>query len=265
MCSVDDRCLEARGLSFSYGSASFIEELDLVLPPGQLTALLGPNGSGKSTLLKLFDGLLEPSCGEVRVGGRPLKNLRAAERAQLVAYLPQEAPCPSMTVRSYVACGRHPYTGMGGKLDPESWQRVDAALERVGLEQLAGRDMAELSGGQRQLARLALVIAQDTPIVLLDEPVTYLDISAAHKLMAIARSLAKHEGKTVVVVIHDIELALRYAQKVALMHKGVLKGVFTAQEAALSGLLERVFSMRVVPIPGEAPGSYAMVPRDDPL
>ena len=257
--------IQLRSLTAGYNGKSVVENVTLEFRPGQVLALLGPNGSGKSTLLKLFDGLLEPSCGEVRVGGRPLKSLRAAERAQLVAYLPQEAPCPSMTVRSYVACGRHPYAGMGGKLDLESWQRVDAALERVGLEQLAGRDMAELSGGQRQLARLALVIAQDTPVVLLDEPVTYLDISAAHKLMAIASSLAKHEGKTVVVVIHDIELALRYAEKVALMHKGVLKGVFTAQEAALSGLLERVFSMRVVPIPGEAPGSYAVVPRDDPL
>lgn len=264
MCSVDDRCLEARGLSFSYGGGPLIEQLDLTLPAGQLTAVLGPNGSGKSTLLKLFDGLLSPSAGEVRVKGKALGQLKATERARLVAYLPQEAPCPAMTVRDYVACGRHPYTGMSGTLDKAGWRQVDTALERVGLDQLAQRDMGSLSGGQRQLARLALVIAQDTPVVLLDEPVTYLDISAAHRLMSIARGLAEQEGKTVVVVIHDIELALRYADKVALMHRGALKGVFTPQEAALSGILERVFSMRVVPISGEGPGSYAVLPREEP-
>lgn len=235
-------------VSFSYKAGTlFMEGLSAAIPAGAVTSIVGPNGCGKSTLVKLASGLLRPAAGRVEVAGRDTGVLASRERARLMAVLAQSSRVPPMTVEALVACGRNPHLGWGGRLGPADREAVEAAMERAGVARFRGHDLHQLSGGERQRAHLARTLAQDTDLIVLDEPTTYLDISACHDLMALVRDLNRREGKTVAMVIHDLDLALRYSDFLVVMQKGRVVDAGPTDEVLASGAVGDAFQMDICP------------------
>ncbi len=250
--AVDTRAPECairyEDVSFSYKpGVPFMEGLAAAIPAGAVTSIVGPNGCGKSTLVKLASGLLRPMAGRVDVAGRDTGALAPRERARLMAVLAQSSRVPPMTVEALVACGRNPHLGWGGRLGPADREAVEAAMERAGVARFRGHDLHQLSGGERQRAHLARTLAQDTDLIVLDEPTTYLDISACHDLMALVRDLNRREGKTVAMVIHDLDLALRYSDFLVVMQKGRVVDAGPTDEVLASGAVGDAFQMDICP------------------
>ncbi len=249
--------LEFRDLSFSYTGAPLIQGLSLVIPAGGVFGIVGPNGCGKSTLLKIADGLLAPASGEVLVEGNSVAELSAGERARRVALLPQVHRTPSMSVESLVMCGRYAHMGAFGRPSAEDRAIVADALRSVHLEHMAARSARALSGGERQRAFIAMALAQRARTLLLDEPTTYLDVRAAHDAMALVKSLAAERGLTVVMVLHDLDLALRTCDRMAVMSAGRIANVGTPTELLECGALERAFDIRIAPVQTPAGTAHA--------
>lgn len=265
--------LSYRDVSFSYadrgGRAAgagaeaprLIQGLSLDIPSGCVTGIVGPNGCGKSTLLKLADGLLRPSAGAVLVEGCDVFGMSARERAQRIAMLPQVHRTPSMTVRDLVMCGRYARMGAFGRASAEDERAVDDALSELGLGGIARKRARSLSGGERQRAFLAMVVAQEAGVLLLDEPTTYLDIHAAFETMDLARDLNRRRGVTVIAVIHDLDLALRSCDRLVVMCDGAVLAQGEADDAAVLAAVERAFDVDVLPVDTSRGRSYAAFPR----
>lgn len=232
------------GLRAGYDGEERLHGVTCAIGKGRLTALIGPNGCGKSTLLKCAAGILKPAGGEVLLDGRPLSAMTPREVARQVAYMPQSRLAPSMPVGQLAAHGRYPHLRWGHSLTGADREIVRRSLSRAGAESLAGRMVDQLSGGERQRAYLAMMLAQETPAMLLDEPTTYLDPSGQFALMDLLRAL-RGEGRAVVVVLHDLALALEYADDILLMQGGALIRCGTPDEIYASGALEAVFDVRV--------------------
>ena len=228
---MSDVMLQAEHLWAGYGRRVVVEDFSCAFRPGEVTVLLGRNGCGKSTLLRALGGLLPALKGRVFLDGQDMAAYRPARRAQLLATLPQGRDVPDITARRLVLHGRFPYL----------------AYPRVGIPELADRLLKRLSGGQRQKVYLAMLLCQDSPVMLLDEPTTYLDIGCQLETWQLCRDLAA-QGRTVVAVSHDIGQSLRYAHRVLLVEQGRLRMDAGPQEAAASGELERVFGVRIRPV-----------------
>jgi iron complex transport system ATP-binding protein len=198
-----------------------VHGVDLVLPPARVTVLVGPNGSGKSTLLKSIARLHPISAGEVRVGGEDARALSGRELARRLAMLTQGRPTPvGLTVREVVSFGRYPHRGRWNRSDPQGQAAIARALALTELAELADRDADTLSGGQAQRVWLAACLAQDTEVLLLDEPTTYLDLRHQVDLLDLVRDLADHHGITVGVVLHDLDQAAALADHLVLLDAG---------------------------------------------
>ena len=214
--------LEAEKLVFSASGRNIIEDLSLQVPAGDVLAIIGPNGAGKSTLLKMLTGQLTPSAGAVRLQGEAVNSLAPSAMAKVLAYVPQgpQAP-PDILVRELVSYGRHPHRAwyMGSRAEDE--EAVERALERTGLLDLAKRPVGLLSGGERQRAWLALALAQQPQVLLLDEPTTFLDVCHQFELLDLLQRLNEEDNLTVVLVLHEINHALRYAKRVAVVKDGI--------------------------------------------
>lgn len=236
--------LQFEHLCACYDREERLHDVSAELRPGRLTAIIGPNGCGKSTLLKCLTGHLKPSGGTISLDGRMLRDLDSKERARLISYMPQSRIIPEISVRQLVSHGRYPHLTWGQRLSPCDREIIARALERTGLTADADRPVSSLSGGERQRAYLAMMLAQQTPVMLLDEPTTYLDLSAQFSLMELLRELCA-EGHTAAVVLHDLALALEYADDVLLMRNGRIVSIGTPQEIYLSGRLEGVFDVNV--------------------
>lgn len=240
-----DAAVELRGVRFAYGEHAVLDGLSLALPAGCLTGIVGPNGCGKSTLLRVIDGVLEPAAGEVLVEGDALDSLSARERAERIALLPQIHRTPSMTVEALVSCGRAAHMGLFGGLTDQDRLIVAESMRVAGVEHLAHKAARTLSGGERQRAFIAMVLAQRARTVLLDEPTTYLDPRAALDVMGLARGLVHEQGMTGAVVIHDLPLALRFCDRIAVMDSGRIVAVGTPAEILDQGALEQVFGVMI--------------------
>ncbi|CAM3214783.1 ferric citrate ABC transporter ATP-binding protein FecE [Pseudomonas floridensis] len=237
--------LQAQQLDIGYGATRIVQDLSFSPPPGKVTALIGPNGCGKSTLLKAFARILTPQSGSLSLDGKAYRELSARDLARKVAFLPQVLPIPEgVSVRQLVAYGRSPHNSLWGRLSGADQHSVDQALQRMELNTLADRPLSDLSGGQRQRAWLAMILAQDAAIVLLDEPTTYLDISHQVELLDLMRALSA-EGKTVITVLHDINQACRYADHLAVMQAGRLVASGAPGEVLDAELVCRVFDVQV--------------------
>lgn len=245
-------------VSFGYGERALFSKLTLELAEGKVTSIIGPNGCGKSSLLKLASGICKPWKGSISVMGRDVSVLSSKERARLLSLLTQEHAAPSMSVRRLVACGRYPHHEILATMDAADYEAVERALGACRLADLAERPVGELSGGQRQRAFIAMVLAQDTPVVLFDEPTSFLDVSACYEVMELMRSLKEEHGKTVVAVIHDIDLALRYSDKVCVMRDGKLLAQGAPQEAEVLAAVEDAFDVRIELLHGELGSLYAL-------
>lgn len=227
--------LECRDLGYRVGGQWLVSEVSLAVEGGEVLAVAGPNGAGKSTLLALLAGDIRPTTGEVLVAGRPLKAYRAPELARLRAVLPQASPLQfAFTVRQVVELGRSPWWRDNTSDDDRV---VEAAMAATGVGHLAGRSYLSLSGGEATRVSLARVLAQDTAVVLLDEPTANLDLRHQELAMTVARGLAS-EGRTVVVVLHDLNLASAHADRLAVMCGGTL----AASGAPASVLTEELLS-----------------------
>jgi len=233
--------LEIRNLSAGYPGHPVLRDVSLTFPAGNLTVVAGPNGCGKSTLLKAIAGIL-PSTGEFFLEGTPLNPMSSRQRAQRVAFLPQSRSIPEITVRRLVLHGRFPYLHYPRQYSRADYAAADNALKALEISHLADRMLSTLSGGQRQKVYIAMSLAQDTPVVLLDEPTVFLDIAHQLQLMELAKDLAA-QGKTVVLVLHDLTLALEHADRLAVMQDGSIVSIGSPEEVYHSGCLRDVFGV----------------------
>ena len=235
--------LRTENLTVCYGTNKILDGVSLALPAGKTTALLGPNGCGKSTLLNCFSRLLTPQSGGVFLGDNAINTLSSRQLARRLAQLPQHhLPPEGITVQELVSYGRNPWLSLWGRLSVEDNARVQDAMHQTRIQHLADRRLTELSGGQRQRAFLAMVLAQNTPVVLLDEPTTYLDINHQVELMRLMGEL-RAQGKTVVAVLHDLNQASRYCDHLVVMANGHIMAQGTPEAVMNPGLLRTVFNV----------------------
>jgi iron complex transport system ATP-binding protein len=252
--------VEGVDLSYTDDGEPVVEVDKLVVPAGEVTALVGPNGSGKSTLLKAMDAELTPDRGTVRFDGRDVNAYSTSELATRLGLLSQENTAPSSTtVRELATHGRYPHRGFFEGLTEEDEEAVDTALERVGVTHLADREVGDLSGGQRQLAWLAMTFAQETDALLLDEPTTFLDLHHQLRVLRAARELNEERGVTVCVVLHDIGQAARFADNLIALRDGTPYEWGPPDEVVTPDLLEDVFGVEAEV--GFGPEGPTIVPR----
>lgn len=235
-------CVER--LTLDYGSRRVLNEITLAIEDGAFTAIVGPNGCGKSTLLKALLRLLVPRQGKVLLDGRDLADFSPRTVSRQVALLPQGAESPEgLTVEELVHYGRAPHQAWWGRAGPEDRSAVAKAMTHTGVTELAERPLHELSGGQRQRAWLAMVLAQETAIVLLDEPTTFLDINHQHELMELLAGL-RRQGRTLVAVLHDLNQAARYADvMVALSPDGRIYDQGPPQQVMTVSMMQAIFGL----------------------
>jgi iron complex transport system ATP-binding protein len=231
-------------LGYSGTDESVIDGESLVVPPGEVTALVGPNGSGKSTLLKGLADQLTPDDGRVLLDGRDVHTLDTKKLAQKLGLLSQENVSPdSLTVENLATHGRYPHRGFFDSLTDEDWEAIDQAIQLAGIEHLRDREIGSLSGGQKQLAWIAMVLAQDTDVLLLDEPTTFLDLHHQLEVMDIVETLKTDSEVTVVLVLHDINQAARYAEHMLTLKEGAIYARGDPSEIVNEALLADVFEI----------------------
>jgi len=236
--------LRADGVRVRFGGHTVLDGVDLAVGAGEWVSLIGRNGSGKTTLLRVLAGLLPPSEGVVRLDGTPLADLPRRAVARRLALLPQATPyVHGLTVRQFVRQGRYAARGPLGMLGDADDPQVRAALRDTGVAQWADTPVERLSGGQRQRVRLALALAQDAPVLLLDEPTTYLDIRHQFDVLDLVRALQRERGLTVVSVLHDLAQAARYSDRVVALREGVVHADGAAAEVVDAALLRDVYGL----------------------
>lgn len=254
--------LQVRNLKVSYGATVIVDGIDLDVPQGGVTTLIGPNGCGKSTLLRATAGLIACDHGTVTLNGVDTAKLKRREIARQLAVLPQTPVAPEgLTVRDLVSRGRHPHQSWLRQASAEDARAVDAVMELTNIAEFAERPLERLSGGQRQRAWIAMVLAQDTPLVFLDEPTTYLDLSHSVEILSLVRRLADQEGRTVLMVLHDLNLAARYSDQLIVMQRGEVRAVGAPTEVVTESLLSRVFDLPAVVASDPVSGGPLVVPR----
>ncbi len=246
-------------LCAGYFGRPAIREVTMEFLPGKVTVLLGPNGSGKSTLLKAALGLLPVMSGEVLYDGVDIRQMKPRQIARKAALLAQSRNIPSIQSLRMVLHGRFPYLTYPRRYGGKDYAIARSAMEATGSRQHENTNVSQLSGGQRQGVYLAMALAQDTQTVFMDEPTTYLDIRRQFQTMEIARSLAG-EGKAVVLVLHDICLALREADRIAVFQEGRLLCLDQPEAVRKSGILEEVFQVGVYPVQTPHGTQYYCVP-----
>ncbi|GAA2529734.1 ABC transporter ATP-binding protein [Winogradskya humida] len=247
--SPETVALSGGGLTLAYDGRTVVRDAAIELRAGEVVALVGPNGSGKSTLLRALARLHTPKSGSVTLGGEQPGDAHALhpkEFARRVTLLTQSRPTPGgVRVREVVAYGRHPYRGRFGSGDPDGPAAVDKAMHLTGVAAMAERPVDELSGGELQRVWLATCLAQDTGVVLLDEPTTYLDLRYQVETLDIVRDLADEHGAAVGVVLHDLDQAAAVADHVVLLQNGVVRATGRPADVLTSELLTEVYGLRI--------------------
>jgi iron complex transport system ATP-binding protein len=253
--------LRINDVSVSYGERNVLEHVTFGVESGQVVALVGPNGAGKSTLIRAVSGVVPIKHGDVHINGSLLFRLSTMERARYLAVVPQARSLPpAFTVYETVLLGRTPHLGWLGRAGPHDHERVQYALEHTQMSSLAERYVGELSGGEQQRVLLARALAQDTPVLLLDEPTTHLDLQHRESLIRLIRHLALSKNLAILMVLHDLNLAGLYADRVALLVAGQLQAIGSAVEVLTEAHLSRVYQMPVRVIPHPEYGTPLVLP-----
>ncbi len=237
--------LQLDSVTFGYGSQPLFAEINLAIAAGEMVALLGPNGTGKTTLLMLATGALHPQRGRILLNGRDLRSLPRRQIARQIAVVPQEFTTPfAFTVRELVGLGRTPYLSFLGTEKATDSQAIEEAMEATGAAALAGRIFNELSGGEKQRVVLAMALAQQPNLLLLDEPTTHLDLKYQLGVLELARRLNRERGLTILATMHDLNLTARYFQRLILFQRGIVADG-PPVEVLQSRLLSRVYEVPV--------------------
>lgn len=236
--------MDIQHVSKQYGEKKVVTDVDLQIPEGKLTALIGPNGAGKSTLLSMMSRLIPKDIGEIYVSGKEVKTWKQNELAKKLSILKQaNAVQLKLTVRELVAFGRFPYSK--GRLTEKDELKIDESLDYLGLKDLADEFIDTLSGGQLQRAYIAMVFAQDTDYILLDEPLNNLDMNYAVQIMKILRDLVDQHQKTVIIVLHDINFAASYADEIIAMKNGAVFASGPTREIIQKEVLDQLYGMNI--------------------
>jgi len=253
--------LNIDSLTVAYGNRIVLEDLTMTIPPGEILAVVGPNGVGKSTLVRALSGVQPSLRGQVILDGRDLTRLSPMQRARLMAVVPQARELPgAYTVYQTVMLGRTPYLGWLGNAGRSDHTAVHQAMEQTHTLDLAERCVGELSGGEQQRVLLARALAQDALVLLLDEPTTHLDLQHQSNLLNLVRKLAQEKNLTVLMVLHDLNLASLYADQVALMVAGRIHAIGQPSEVLTSENLTSVYHVPVIVIPHPEYGKPLILP-----
>jgi iron complex transport system ATP-binding protein len=257
----DRQRLHAADLQLAYGDRVIVDGLDFDVVDGTITAVIGPNGCGKSTLLRALGRLLQPRRGSVLLDGKQIHKMSTKEVAKVLGVLPQSPVAPEgLTVADLVARGRHPHQSWYRQWSSDDEAAVAEALGMTGIEDLADRTLDELSGGQRQRAWLSMALAQGTDLLLLDEPTTYLDLSHQVDVLELVGRLHDESGRTVVMVLHDLNLAARYADRLVAMKGGAIVAEGEPGDVLTEELLAEVFELTARVIADPVAGTPMVVP-----
>ncbi len=254
--------LRAERLTLGYGADDIVRELDVRIPDGAVTMIVGANACGKSTLLRGLARLLRPRGGAALLDGRSVHEMRSVEVSRMLGLLPQTPVAPDgITVADLVGRGRYPHQGWFRQWSADDDAAVTAALDATGTADLATRPLAELSGGQRQRVWIAMALAQETDLLLLDEPTTYLDVNHQVELLDLLTDLNLGRGTTVVIVMHDLNLACRYADHIIAMKHGAIVAEGAPAEVLDADVVSDVFGLHCEVVPDPVCGTPMVVPR----
>ncbi len=235
--------IELIGISAGYGRKQIIRDMGISFKKGTVTSIIGRNGSGKTTLLKIIAGLLKPACGEIKIEGRDIMSYKGKELARKVSFLRQIQNMPAVSVYDLVMYGRYPYLPFTGNPGTKDIEIVEKALEAAGATEFRGSNISELSGGEARKVWIAMVLAQDTEIILMDEPSVFLDINHQLELLSLSAKL-KIAGRTIIMVLHDISSALACSDMVCLLDSGRDVIYDTPEAVYASGLIESTFNVK---------------------
>ncbi|MBS7590011.1 ABC transporter ATP-binding protein [Ancylobacter defluvii] len=253
--------MEVRALTAGHGVRPVLDGVDVRFPRGGFSIIIGPNASGKSTLLRCLAGLVRPIAGEVRIDGEDLAGLDRRALARRLGLLPQQTEIPDgITTAELVGRGRHPHQSLLRRWSRGDEAAVAAAMAATRTTGLAERPVQELSGGQRQRVSIAMALAQETDILLLDEPTTYLDIAHQIEVLDLCVELNRR-GKTLIAALHDLNLACRYATHLVAMRQGGIEDMGAPAAIVTESLVERVFGIGCLVLPDPTTGRPMVIPR----
>lgn len=254
--------LKANHIMAGYDKKTILEGIDITIPDHQISVIIGANACGKSTLLKTLSRLIQPTAGEILLDGKKITTMPPKELAKVLGLLPQSPVVPEgITVADLVGRGRFPYQSFFKGLGKKDYEAVEEALALMGITDLANRSVDELSGGQRQRVWIAMALAQQTDILLLDEPTTFLDITYQVEILDLLTDLNKKRGTTIVMVLHDINLSARYADYIFAVHKGKLIAQGAPSDIITETLIKKVFDLDCTVISDPVSGSPFIVPK----
>ncbi|MDE0546825.1 ABC transporter ATP-binding protein [Microbacterium sp. C7(2022)] len=254
--------LTAHDVTLAYGDRTIVDSLELAIPPGCITAIIGANGCGKSTLLRALSRLLTPKTGQVVLDGHAIHTRPSKEVARTLGLLPQSPVAPEgIVVSDLVGRGRYPHQKLLARWSAHDYDVVAQALTATGTDDLADRSVDELSGGQRQRVWIAMALAQETDILLLDEPTTFLDVAHQIEVLDLLTDLNRDRGTTIVMVLHDMNMAARYADHVFALRDGRIVADGPPAEVMTDGLIRDVFNIDAIVIPDPVSGSPIVLPR----
>jgi len=236
--------IEIRNIDFSFGDFGIFHNLNVTFEKGKFYGIVGTNGCGKTTLLKLISRQILPCYGNISVDGENIADLSRIDFAKKISLLPQERYKVSISVYNYISTGRYPYHGTFGKYGKEDVDIILDSADKAGVSQFIDKDIRLLSGGERQKVYIATVLAQDTPYILLDEPTTFLDVSAKFEIMSLLKKISA-EGKGVIAVLHDISLAMKYCDELLVISRDSFFGdLFTPISAFENGIIREIFNVK---------------------
>lgn len=255
------RILNVDNLSFSYGKNQVLESVSMEFYQGTFYGIIGPNGCGKSTLLKNLYGYLTPGNGSISIYDEDIKHMKARQRAKYIAYVPQETTTGfDFSVYDVIAMGRNPYHSALQPMSGKDHERIMEAMEETSTTHLRNKSINELSGGEKQRTIIARAFAQDSEIILMDEPVSMLDINHQIEIMDLARTLADKSYKTIICVLHDLNLAAQYAQHIFLMSEGNLAHSGMPNEVLTGEILTDIYKVQVKVDDNPVTGLKTIVP-----
>lgn len=249
--------LTVQNVSLSHTGRSVLKNISFHAEEGHITALIGRNGAGKTSLIRCLTGEYTRYAGQFLLDDRPVRHLSLSQRSLLLSCLPQTLPNPHVTVEELVGFGRTPYTPLSGKLSADDCEKVRWAIHTVGLDTHTGQFVDTLSGGERKKAFFAMTLAQDTPLVVLDEPTAHLDTVSRFEFLELLNRLRRETGKTFLVVLHDLPEVIRYAQRIVTLHQGQITFDGTPEDCLEQNIPQTCFQIR---LSGDFENGFAVTP-----